>query len=482
MQEKQAKIEEEDNTMTYKTATYIPSDNPDFAGNPFIESLPLRLGSDDFWEKVQDEAVVPDNFLDLSTETLEDMAANIMDSVCTTSIYYDVYCDLLRTIKVGYKSRNPKSDDVKNWQQRVATSTYKRTRSTAPSLKFTGYSGLGKTTVVDSVLGLIDQVMIHPTEGPMAEEVTQIVYLKVNIPGDSDIKDICLDLFEQIDGILGLEGKDSYHSMYHDKTRNKCIKGLTTACTTLLVGMIIFDEMQNICIAKANEKKLIFKFFDRLTNEAKVPTLKIGTSKANRLTDDEFSNARRLGVPYDWKNYAIADPDWNTLVVYAWSYQLLPEYVELTEEWKIKIYDLTRGIPHCLFFLIEQANVLGLRKGHKAFTVKLFDEVFNKRFSIMKSGILALKLGNVVAFDDIMNAGQYVETEIKKLVKKLIKVVEINNLSKEESKSLYEYLEPYLPAYKPTKAEEKALIALVKKADIGATELVVEDGYLRVPT
>ena len=467
--------------MSYKIAKYTPSDNPDYKGNPFIECLPSRLSPDDFWDRVQDEALPPEDLSKFCTETLEGMASNIMDSVCTTSIYYDVYCDLLGTIKVGYKNRNPLNEDVKKWQQKVATANYKRTRTTAPSLKFTGYSGLGKTTLVDSVLGLIDQVKIHPVDGPMGKEVVQIVYLKVNIPGDSDTKDICLDLFEQIDGILGLEGKDSYYSMYNEKTRSSCIKGLATVCTSLLVGMIIFDEMQNICIAKANEKNLIFKFFDKLTNEAKVPTLKIGTSKANKLTDDEFSNARRLGVPYDWKNYTSIDDDWKTLVEYAWSYQLLPEYVPLSERLQNKIYHLTRGIPHCLFFLIEQANVLGLRQGKSGFTSELLDEVFDKRFSIMKTGIIALRHGNVAAFDDIMNAVQHIQKESRKYIKALLKICDNNSLSKAESKDLYGNIEKYLPDYKPTKAEERILKKLIKKAEIEATELIEEDGYMRVP-
>lgn len=344
--------------MDYKIATYKASKNTDFAGNPFIECLPDRLSAEDFWEQVQDEVEVPDNLAELDNETLEEKAANIMKSVSPTSIYYDVYCDLLRTLKIGYQERNPLSPETKKWQQKAATASYRRTRTSAPALKFTGYSGMGKTTLTEAVLTVLDPVIIHPADGPLGKEVIQIVYLKVNIPGDSSTKDICLDLFEQIDGILKLEGKDRYSVQYEHSTRTKCIRALVTLCSTLLIGMIIFDEMQNICIAKANEKNLVFKFFDKLTNEAKVPTLKIGTSKADNLTDAEFSNAKRLGVPHDWKNYSLNDPDWKNLVEYAWNYQLLPKFTELTPELRTAIYNYTWGIPHCLFFLIEQAELV----------------------------------------------------------------------------------------------------------------------------
>mgnify|MGYP000515560431 FL=1 len=159
----------------------------------------------------------------------------------------------------------------------------------------------------------------------------------------------------------------------------------------------------------------------------------------------------------------------------------MPEFEPLTVRYKKKIYGLTRGIPHCLFFLIEQANVLGLRSGEAKFSLDLLDIVFEKRFSIMKTGIIALRDGNVGAFDDLMSAGQYIDKEVEKLVKKLIKIGDNINLSKAEAKSLYEHVEKYLPEYKPTKAEEKILEKLFKKAELEATDLIEEDGYLRVP-
>ncbi|NMV21936.1 ATP-binding protein, partial [Vibrio parahaemolyticus] len=80
-------------------------------------------------------AVVPDNFKNLDVETLENKASNIMSSVMPTSLYYDLYCDFLNILKEGYKERNPLDPDTIKWQNQVATETFIRRRTTAPSIK-----------------------------------------------------------------------------------------------------------------------------------------------------------------------------------------------------------------------------------------------------------------------------------------------------------------------------------------------------------
>jgi hypothetical protein len=461
----------------YTKATYIPSKNDDYRGNPFIETLPLRKNFNDYWDEVEEQVEVPEDFADLDTETLEQKASKIMSSVCPTSVYYDVYCDILHTLKVGYSERNPLEEDVHCWQNQIASGKYYRKRTTAPSLKFTGYSGVGKTTLIDANLQLIDPVFIHPAQGPMGYEEIQIVYIKINIPGDADVHSICLLIAGEIDSIL----KTDYMDQYEKLSAAKTIPKLITVCTSLLIGMIIFDEMQNICLAKPGARKNLFTFFARLTNDALVPTLKIGTSKADRLTEFEFSNAKRLGVPYELKNYQKTDQDWKTLVNYAWDYQLLPKYTELSDKFKNQIYILSQGIPHCLFFLIEQANILGLRKGFTQFDSKLLLAVYDTKFNLMKPALIALKHKRYEAFDDLMNASTSVGRELEKMVKALFKISDKHKLKGKDAKEVLERIQCFLPEFKMNKTEEKIFKRLEKETDLVASELIDEGGYKEVP-
>ncbi len=464
--------------MSYKIAEYIPSDNTDFMGNPFIECLPPRLTCDDFWDVVNNLVDVPDNLHELSVETREQKAANIMKSVCPTSEYFDIYCDFLNILKEGLADRNPLNEEVKKWQNQVATSSYQRNRTTAPSLKFTGYSGMGKTTVIDSILTTIEPVYMHSQHALLNPHTLQIVYIKIDIPAEASSHMICLMIASQIDAVLGT----NYEEQYEKLRRSPCIKKLVTLCSSLLVGVIIFDEIHNICFTAPNERKKIFMLFDQLTQVARIPTLKIGTSKANRLSEQEFTNARRLGIPHEWRNYKPDSTDWDILINYAWDYQLTDTYVELNIEIKNKIYSLTQGIPHCLFFLIEQCNKYCLRNGLPAFTLKIIQHVYDTKFSIMRSSLIALRHGKIDAFDDIMTTSRELDKEIQKLIKQLLKIAEENKFTGAEAKAIHEQIEPYLPEYKLTQKEARTLKKLEKEIASEASALPIdEDGYEGLP-
>jgi len=465
--------------MEYKAASYIPSQNPHLSGNPFVEALPKRLSKGDFWEKIAHEIVVPDNIELLDQETREQLASEIMDTVSPTSLYYDIYCDLLNILKVSYKHRNPIDKNTQRWQNQVANDTYTNKRTSAPALKFTGYSGLGKTTMIEAILSKIDPIILHPATGPLGFKYNQIVYIKVNIPGDADIKDICISIFSYIDSVHGTKIAMEYKKKSY--SRSTCITKLTTLCTTYLIGMIIFDEIQNITLAAPNAQKLVFTLFDRLANEARVPTIKIGTSKANKLLHHVFTNARRLGVPYDWINYKIEHEDWILLVEYAWSYQLVSRYTELTTEFKQQIYRLTQGITHCLFFLIEQANIMAIRRGETKFTTKLLNEVYDQKFALMKPALLAMKTGKIDAFDDLMGAGRGIDDDAEKLVKKLLQIAHRHKLKGTQAKEVLDKVQTYMPEYKLNKTETHTLKRLEKQSAITPIALVDEDGNWDLP-
>lgn len=465
--------------MTYQTASYIPSQNPHLIGNPLVEALPLRLSDGDFWDAIANEIEVPDDLDSFDEETREQLASEIMDTVSPTSLYYDIYCDLLKILKVSYKSRNPIDQNTQRWQNQIANETFVRNRTTAPAIKFTGYSGLGKTTMIDAILSLIPPIITHPANGPMGFEYNQIVYIKVNIPGDADLKQICLSIIGQIDQVQGTKIVEEYIKKgYSSKV---CISRLTTLCTTHLIGMIIFDEIQNITLATPNAQKLVFTLFDRLANEARVPTIKVGTSKANKLTHNEFTNARRLGVPYEWKNFSKDDEDWALLVEYAWGYQLVKNHTELTTEIMQQIYKLTQGITHCLFFLMEQANIMAIRRGDTKLTLRLLNEVYDKKFSLMKPALIAIKTGKVEAFDDLMGAATSIDGDSQQLVKKLLLIAHKHKLKGVEAKEVLSQVQDYLPEYKLNKTETLTIKLLEKQSALIATSLTDENGEWDLP-
>lgn len=460
-------------------ATYRPLTVAGLAGNPLAEAIPIRLSMEEFWEKVSDEISVPENINDIPDEDKELHAMDIMNSVSPTSLYYDVYCDLLNLLRMGYRNRNPLCEEWKKKQQIFATQPQKKVKTTGGAISFFGLSGMGKTTLVDSALSQIDQVIKHSKDGSYELEYMQIVYLKCDIAGSDDPKEICLKVLAEIDKITGEDVSAEYRRKKH--TSKNCIHKLVTRCSTLNIGMIIFDEVQNVELAKAGARKQLFSLFHKLNNESKIPVVSIGTSKASKIFQEEFTNVRRLGQPVEFFNYSKDDGDWKLLVEYAWDYQLIKNPLPLSSEIEDQIYNLAWGIPYCLFYLMEQANIQAIRKGKNSIDVKFLKDVYETKFKFMQPALMALRTGDTDAFDDMYNIAKNLNKDHKKMVKDLLKMAHQYKLKGLDAKQLLDQIKPYLVDYKPTIQESRTVKILTKESVIVPSEITVNANEIEMP-
>jgi hypothetical protein len=462
-----------------KYAVYRPLTVAGLAGNPLAEAIPLRLSMEEFWEKVSDEISVPENINNIPDEDKELHAMDIMNSVSPTSLYYDVYCDLLNLLRMGYRNRNPLCEEWKKKQHILATQPQKKVKTTGGAISFFGLSGMGKTTLVDSALSQIDQVITHSKDGRYELEYKQIVYLKCDIAGSDDPKEVCLKVLAEIDKITGENVSAEYRRKKH--TTKNCIHKLVTRCSTLNIGMLIFDEVQNIELSKPSARKQLFSLFHKLNNESKIPVVSIGTSKASEIFQDEFTNVRRLGQPVEFFNYSPNDDDWMLLVDYAWDYQLIKKPLPLSPEIEDQIYQLTWGIPYCLFYLMEQANIQAIRKGIDSIDIKFLKDIYETKFKFMQPALMALRSGNTDAFDDMYNIAKNLNKDHKILVKDLLKKAHQYKLKGPDAKTLLDQIKPYLVDYKPTIQESRTVKSLTKESEIVPSEITINGNEMEMP-
>jgi hypothetical protein len=132
-------------------------------------------------------------------------------------------------------------------------------------------------------------------------------------------------------------------------------------------------------------------------------------------------------------------------------------------------------------FLIEQANIYGLRNGERFFHSKLLDIVFDTKFRLMKPALIALRHGNLEAFDALMNINVELGVKLKKLIKQVFKIIHEHKLRGEEAIALFQQIKCYLPEYKLTKGETKIAAIIEKEENFLASKMIVNGEYREVP-
>jgi|GEM_PF-2313873 hypothetical protein len=466
--------------MKVKKAEYHELRVRSLKGNPLAEAIHPRLTEDEFEDKITNEIDVPDDIDEYADYEKELEALSIMKTVSPTSLYYQAYCDFYNVLMAGYMDRNPLSEEQQHRNNLISTGSYKPKKTSAECMMVTGLSGVGKSTLLDTIVGIFGRALDHSKDAKYGRDFRQIIYLKCDIPANAGALDICKKVLKQLDE---LTNENYVHDFKKARgvTVNDYIDRIIAACSTHGVGVVIFDEVQNISFAQGGDRDKIFRLMRDLTNMAKIPVINVGTTKAINVFKSEFGNIRRLGLPIDILNFEQDEEDWQLLVEYAWSYQLTAERRTLSESISNTIYQLTRGVPYCLFFLMAQANIHAIREKKTSIGIEELEYVYNTKFRLLKPALLALKLGLADAFDDIFNLKDQLEKNVKETVKKLFKIASQYKLQGEPAKELYTEINLYLPEYTPTQTEARILKNLQKSIVVEASDLELDEDGVLVP-
>ena len=375
----------------------------EFRFNPLIEALPPPFEPGDAIAKLMIRPPYSDSERQCQSSYRQLLTQRIVRLHQPMEREVDVFGRIDRCIRWGYADRNPLSPGYAaqlaaghaaaasgggiNYAGGYHPHTY--------GFSILGISGIGKSTTVESILSIYPQVIRHTSYRGIPLPMHQISWLKLDCACDGSLKGLCMDFFREVDGLLGTEYCTQYHS--RRATLDQMMIAMSRLCVSHNVGVLIIDEIQNLCSAQKGVPEKVLNFFVTLVNTIGVPVIMIGTPKALSILQNEFQQAKRGSGQGDalWERME-NDASWDLFCRAIWTYQYTREKVPFTDEMKDALYDEAQGIPFLAVHIYKLVQEDAILSGMELFSAKDLRRIASEKMGLTKPMREAMKAGKEV--------------------------------------------------------------------------------------
>ncbi|MEK4138784.1 ATP-binding protein [Kurthia sp. FSL E2-0154] len=404
----------------FEEAAYKEQKLSEYSENPFIEALPPILSEDDVMDRFVVTPRITNQDKQSETNIRYHVLKRIKNFIQPLPIHFEVERRLSTLIRRGYLARNPLD---KTFLERIRVlhqlredeeEAYKYIderlnyiRSTADSLSIIGISGIGKTTAIERLLLMYPQVIKHEKYEEQPFNRTQIVWLKIDCPYDGSLSTLCKSFFKAIDDLLGTRYLEKFG--YLNRVTSTMLLHMTSLASMYGIGVLVIDEIQHLLHAK-NDQEEMLNFFVTLSNTVGIPTVLIGTSKAQQLFKGNFRQARRAASEGSiiWDRMGEDSEEWEFFLETLWELQCLKTYSELTEDVKKTFYSECQGITSVavnLFILAQERALYDESNEAERLTSSVLKKTAKEDMKIIQPMLSAIRKNDFRAmykYEDIM--------------------------------------------------------------------------------
>lgn len=404
----------------FEEADYKEQSLTEYSNNPFIEALPPIFTEDDVLERFMVTPRITEQDKQSETNIRYHVLKRIKNFIQPLPIHFEVERKLSTLIRRGYLARNPLD---KSFLERIRVLHELREdekeahkyiderleyiRSTADSVAIIGISGIGKTTAIERLLSMYPQVIKHQLYKNQHFNRTQIVWLKIDCPYDGSLATLCKSFFKAIDDLLGTHYLEKFG--YFNRVTSTMLLYMTSLASLYGIGVLVIDEIQHLINSK-NEQEEMLNFFVTLSNTVGIPTVLIGTTKAQLLFKGNFRQARRAASDGSiiWDRMAEGSEEWEFFLETLWNIQCLKEHSELSEELKKAFYDECQGITSVavnLFILVQERVLFDEGNIDEKITPQVLRQTAKQDMKIIQPMLNAIRKNNLKAmykYEDIM--------------------------------------------------------------------------------
>ncbi|EOR25867.1 hypothetical protein A499_03648, partial [Niallia nealsonii AAU1] len=391
----------------------------EYTNNPFIEALPPIFNEDDVLERFMVTPRISDQDKLSETNIRYHVLKRVKNFIQPLPIHFEVDRRLSTLIRRGYLARNPLDrtflervrvlHELREGEETAHKYIDERLnyiRSTADSLSIIGISGIGKTTAIERLLLMYPQVIKHEEYKGQPFNRTQIVWLKIDCPYDGSLSTLCKSFFKAIDDLLETRYLEKFG--YLNRVTSTMLLHMTSLASMYGIGVLVIDEIQHLLHSK-NDQEEMLNFFVTLSNTVGIPTVLIGTSKAQKLFKGNFRQARRAASEaVIWDRMAEDSEEWEFFLETLWELQCLKTQSKLTEETKKAFYYECQGITSVavnLFILAQERALFDEDNPNEIITPKVLKKTAKDDMQMIQPMMTAIQKNNLAEmtkYEDIM--------------------------------------------------------------------------------
>ncbi len=255
------------------------------------------------------------------------------------------------------------------------------------------WSGMGKTTLFDSISTLLPRVIEHTSYKGKPFFVKQVVWLSVDAPVNGSPKGFMLNIAQALDRVLGLRGPARYYQQMFKLSAESMKVHVARALRSHCVGLLHVDDVQRWGEADEKSKLMSVAMLVGLANTIGCALLLSGTPAALKVLQSNFEASRRanrrpavvLMAPENENDLFFVG-----LVQYLFKFQATGTPIVPTPDICRTLLELTAGIPGVLNSLYVATQEAALELG-VPLSSELFRQVMQADFGMLTSSVKKLR-------------------------------------------------------------------------------------------